>query len=149
VRCADGCNGEADELRFLRQVLQSVAELQKRQLVARLAAGRRLKAVRGGYAGGRPPFGYRARGGALVPDEEQAQVVRWVFERVADGWSTRRITAALDAKRTLGRGWTVTTISRMLNRRAYKLGPPGARIVDPRVWNRASAVLTAHRPMMF
>jgi len=62
---------------FEREVLDSVAEYQRASLVARLTAARAAKKARGGYAGGRPPFGYRAHGKALVPNEEQAAVVRW------------------------------------------------------------------------
>src|SRR5665213_1740678 len=51
----------------LRQMIGVFAQLERGMISARMRAGRRLKAERGGYAGGRPPFGYRAEGRELVP----------------------------------------------------------------------------------
>ena len=147
ILCAEGLNGDEDSVRLMRTMLHGIAEFEKRQLVARLAAARRAKAARGGYAGGRPPFGYRADGGALAPVAAEAEVVRWMFERVArDGWSVRRVQRALDAEGTLGKRWHSSEVGRILKRKDYKLGPHGARIVDPKVWNRAQVVLAERRP---
>jgi len=143
VLYAEGTNGEDDE--FMRQVMHAMAEEQRRQLVARLAAGRRAKAASGGYAGGRPAFGYRAERGKLVPDSDEAAVVRWVFEKVADDcWSIRKVARELDRAGTLGRRWDPTTVATILRRADYKRN--GARIVDPRIWNRARAVLAERTP---
>jgi site-specific DNA recombinase len=130
----------------MHQILDSVAEYERATLVARLTAARAAKKARGGYAGGRPPFGYRAHGKALVPDEEQAAAVRWIFDRVAhDGWSTRSIAKELDEQRAFGRRWRSPDVWTILRREAYKKGPPAARIVDARLWNRADAVLSGRR----
>jgi site-specific DNA recombinase len=142
-----GSNGETNELRFMRQVMHAMAEFEKRQLVARLAAARRAKAERGGYAGGRPPFGYRADGGFLYPDEREAPVVKWIFELVAnDGASVRGVCRALIRRDAGVRRWHPTQVERILRRDLYKRGPVGSRIVDPKVWNRAAGVLAARRP---
>ena len=103
-------------------------------------------AAQGGYAGGRPPFGYEARGGALHVKPEEAAVVKWIFERVArDGWTIRRVADHLDREGTLARRWRPSEVGRILRREDYKCGPSGSRIVDPKVWNRASAILTQRR----
>ena len=137
----DGSNSE-----LMRQVLDSVAEYERASLVARLTAARAAKKARGGYAGGRPPFGYRAHRRALVPNEEQAAVVRWIFDRVAqDGWSTRSIAKELDQEAALGRRWRSPDVWTILRREDYKKGPPAARIIDARIWNRADAVLASRR----
>jgi site-specific DNA recombinase len=137
-------DGSRDQL--TRQILHSVAEYERASLVARLTAARAAKKARGGYAGGRPPFGYRAHGKALVPDEEQAAVVRWIFDRVArDGLSTRSVAKTLDQEGALGRRWRSPDVWTILRREDYKKGPPAARIVDARVWNRADAVLAGRR----
>jgi DNA invertase Pin-like site-specific DNA recombinase len=130
----------------MREVLDSVAEYERASLVARLTAARAAKKARGGYAGGRPPFGYRAHGKALVPNEEQAAVVRRIFDRVArDGWSTRAIAEELDQEGVLGRRWRSPDVWTILRREDYKKGAPSTRIIDARVWNRADAVLAARR----
>jgi DNA invertase Pin-like site-specific DNA recombinase len=141
-----GNENDSREDRLMRQILHSVAEYERASLVARLTAARAAKKARGGYAGGRPPFGYRAQGKALVPDEEQAAVVRWIFDRVArDGWSTRSIAKQLDQDRALGRRWRSPDVWTILRREEYKKGAPAARIVDARLWNRADAVLAGRR----
>jgi DNA invertase Pin-like site-specific DNA recombinase len=147
VLYTDGSNGNEPSLVFLREVLHAAAAFEKRQLVSRLQAARKAKAARGGYAGGRPPFGYEARGGALSPKADEAEVVRWAFARVAkDGWSVRKVATALDREATLGKIWHISFVARLLTRADYKQGPAGARVVDPKIWNRAAAVLAARRP---
>lgn len=139
---ADGPNG--DEHQTLRELLHVMASAERRALVARLAAGRNAKAARGGYAGGRPPLGYEAVGRELCPFEPEARIVRWIYERVArDGWTTRRIATKLNEQHALGRRWDHVRVHHVLHREDYKRGP--LRIVDPRVWNRASAVLAERR----
>lgn len=147
VLYVEGMNGDDPTAEFMRTVLAGAAQFEKKNLAARMNAARRKKAADGGYAGGRPAFGYRAHAGRLVPHPAEAEVVRWAFERVArDGWSVRRVTRALDEKRTLGRRWDPKTIGRILRREDYKRGPAGARIVDPKVFNRTRATLVARRP---
>lgn len=129
----------------MREVMHAMAAEQRRQLVARLAASRRAKAERGGYAGGRPAFGYEAEGGELRIYEPEAQVVRWIFERVArDDWPIRKVARKLEERQALGRRWERAAVSRVLSREGYKLGPD--RMVDPRVFNAARKVLEARRP---
>jgi DNA invertase Pin-like site-specific DNA recombinase len=143
---AEGVMEDGSQNQPLREVLDSVADYERASLVARLTAARAAKKARGGYAGGRPPLGYRAHGKALVPNEEQAAVVRWIFDRVArDGWSTRSIAAKLDQEGVLGRRWRSPDVWTILRREDYKKGPPASRIVDARVWNRADAVLAGRR----
>jgi len=147
VLYVEGLNGDDPTAEFMRTVLAGAAQFEKKNLAARMNAARRRKAADGGYSGGRPAIGYRAHGGHLVPDPDEAAVVRWVFERVAkDRWSVRRIARALDEKRTLGRRWGPKTVSRILLREDYKRGRAGAQIVDPKVFNRARGVLVARSP---
>lgn len=50
----------------MRQMLGVFSELEHSMLVARLRAGRKEKAVQGGYAYGAPPYGWQAVAGELV-----------------------------------------------------------------------------------
>jgi site-specific DNA recombinase len=84
----------------------------------------RAKAARGHQAAGKT-YGYRLvrRGDhterEIVP--EQAKVVRRVFEMSADGHGDMRIVNALSADHVAapGRGWTKTTVRRILRNRLY------------------------------
>jgi DNA invertase Pin-like site-specific DNA recombinase len=69
-------NEDEPELRMTRTFIHAIAQAEKGRLVARLLAAKRKKADASGYAGGRPPFGYEAREGSLVPKREELEVVR-------------------------------------------------------------------------
>jgi hypothetical protein len=141
---AEGLNGS--EYSFMRTIMFALAEEDRRRLLGRMADGKRAKAAQGGYTGGRPPFGYEGRGGLLRPREEEAELVRHIFRRVADGESLRKIAADLDQRRAAHRRWFASHLSAILRRDLYKTGPAEQRIVDPRVWNRANAVVADRRP---
>lgn len=55
------------------------AEQERKNITLRTRAGRRIKADKGGYAGGRVPYGYDAVSGTLQVNEAQAQVVKMIF----------------------------------------------------------------------
>lgn len=56
-----------------------VAKMERENINKRTSAGRSVKSAKGGYSGGRPPYGYKAANHRLeiIPDE--AEVVRTVF----------------------------------------------------------------------
>jgi len=139
VLFADGANGESDSDRFTRTVLHAAAEQAKRDVVRRLAAGRDAKRARDprAYVGGRPPFGYEARDGALKPHPDHALTVRQAFELARRGRSVRAIATEL--------GLHPTAIARMLAHEGYKRGTPAERIVDPKLFNAAARELGSRR----
>jgi DNA invertase Pin-like site-specific DNA recombinase len=105
--------------RLIRQVLAAISEYEKNMISLRLRAGRDRKAAGGGYACGRPPYGYRAAGGALVPDESEQQIVRLVHSLRADGLSLRDIAGSLAQEGHLTRQGHVfhpQVLSRILKR---------------------------------
>jgi site-specific DNA recombinase len=109
-----------------------VAEQERQNFMDRSAAGMRNRADKGLPFGGYVPYGYLAitqqvsgRSGEVVRvglslDPLTAPRVRWIFERAADGWSTRKIAKALSAEgvptpRASAHGvWNSGTISRIL-----------------------------------
>jgi site-specific DNA recombinase len=140
VQAADGSG--ADQMS--REIYMVFAGAARRELVARLRAGREAKAARGGYAGGRPPFGYRAEDGGLVPHEVHAAIVQKMFHRVAyEGYTLRRLAAEMDAVRSAGRRWDHSKVRAVLRREQHKLGPDP--IVDPRIFNKAQRAIDSRR----
>jgi DNA invertase Pin-like site-specific DNA recombinase len=114
----------------LRQMVGVFAQLERGMIAARLRSGRRLKAERGGYAGGAPRYGYKAAEGALVPDDDEAATVGRILQLHADGVGSRGIAAALNAdgapaKR--GGTWSSAQVCRVV--RAASASPP--RITAP------------------
>lgn len=70
------------------------------------------------------PFGYRISGGKnLVIENEEAEVVRWIFEAYLNGWSTKQIANEMDRKgypTAWKRGvWREQVIRKMLSNEKY------------------------------
>ena len=84
--------------KMIRQVLGAVAEYERSMIALRLYSGRRKKAEAGGFAGGKPPFGWKSENGELVPvADEQATLTR-IRQLHAAGESLRSIAATLIAE---------------------------------------------------
>ena len=102
----------------MRQMMGVFAELDRGQIAKRLRDGRQAKASAGGYAGGSPPYGWKAEGRELVADPaEQAVVVR-MKELRSEGVSLRGIAQALDAqgvRSKRGAKWSPSTIARTID----------------------------------
>ena len=103
----------------MRQMAGVFFQLDRAMTVKRLQDGRRLKADRGGYAHGRPPYGWRADGGRLVEDAAEQATVGRVVELRGQGRSLRAIAAALEAEGhepRRGQRWHPNTLARILER---------------------------------
>jgi DNA invertase Pin-like site-specific DNA recombinase len=103
----------------MRQMAGVFFQLDRAMTVKRLRDGRRLKAERGGYAHGRPPFGWKAEGGELVEDPAEQAALARIAELHRDGCSLRQIAAALKAEGhepRRGQRWHPNTLARILER---------------------------------
>jgi site-specific DNA recombinase len=105
--------------RLIRHVLGAVSEFERSLIRMRLQRGRALKADRGGYAFGSPPFGHSAVGGQLATKSDEQQAIKLALKLRNDGLSLRKIGDALTeagypSKR--GGAWHPPTVSRMLRR---------------------------------
>jgi DNA invertase Pin-like site-specific DNA recombinase len=110
----------ADPMRTaMRQMAGVFFQLDRAMIVKRLRDGRRHKAETGGYAHGRPPYGWRAEGGELVEDEAEQVVLARIQQLHAEGSSLRTIAAALEAeghRPRRGQRWHPNTLARILER---------------------------------
>jgi DNA invertase Pin-like site-specific DNA recombinase len=82
----------------MRQMMGVFGQLEKAMIVRRLKAGRRLKADRGGYAYGSPPYGQKSDDHELVPDEQEQATIDRIKQLHADGQSFRSMAAVLTAE---------------------------------------------------
>ncbi len=82
--------------------------------------GLAAKRERGGYAGGRPPFGFRARGkgrtAKLVEDEREQEAIVLMRELAEEGLGSRNISDIVNDR--LGLDTNHMTVYRVLNREA-------------------------------
>ena len=64
---------------MLKAFTLTCAEMERENINKRTSAGRSVKASRGGYSGGRTPFGYKAVDRQLCVVPEEAEVVKIIF----------------------------------------------------------------------
>ena len=83
----DGIDSASPAGKILFPVLAGVAELERENIQAQTKAGRQKKAREGKWNGGQAPLGYRivrdesGKNGQLVIDEEEAKLVRLIFDK--------------------------------------------------------------------
>lgn len=109
---------------FLEAFTLCVAEMERENIKNRTSAGRKVKAERGGFAGGGVPYGYDNVDGELVVDQAAAEIVKKVFllrgcrktlQEIADLMNE----SGVPTKR--GKEWTVSTVQNILkNEKIYK-----------------------------
>lgn len=78
--------------------MPTIAELEISILKARTEEGRKNKVRNGGYAGGKPPIGYKAVDGKLEIVPEEAEIVRLVFELRENGGTLMGIAEELNKR---------------------------------------------------
>lgn len=97
-----------------------VAEMERDNITKRTSGGRRVKASKGGYSGGKPPMGYKVQNGALVINEDEAKTVRRMFELRDSGVVLLDIVAKLNEEgyRTRnGKMFVISTVQSVINNR--------------------------------
>ena len=70
----------SDFANIYRALMLFVAEQERKNIALRTGNGRAIKAAAGGYSGGRAPYGYSVRNGRLVINQEEACIVKKIFE---------------------------------------------------------------------
>lgn len=117
-------------------ILASFNQLESETIVQRTSVGRTAKARNGGYAGGKPPLGYKAVDGELVIVPEEAEIIRLVFELRKNGYSMIAISDELNKRGyTTKKGGTFrhSAVQTILNneqtyRGTYKYGSEGKTV---------------------
>lgn len=73
---------------MLKAFTLTCAEMERDNINKRTSAGRAVKSSKGGYSGGRPPFGYKAANHNLEIVPEEAEIVKTVFRMKDDEHKT-------------------------------------------------------------
>jgi len=111
-------------------ILSSFNQMESESIQMRTAMGRKAKAEKGGYAGGKPPIGYRVSDGQLIVVPEEAEIVRLVFKLRNSGMTLIGIADELNRlgyKTKTGKNFLHSAIQTILNneqtyRGVYKYG---------------------------
>lgn len=102
---------------LVRQVLGAIGQYERALIRKRMSDGRAAKAAKGGYVGGRPPFGYKAVGGVLVADDGEQQVIARARQLRDEGRSLRAIAEVLTSdghRPKRGSSWHPPQVARLL-----------------------------------
>jgi site-specific DNA recombinase len=111
--------------RCMLSVLLSFAELERETINYRTGEGRRKVIEAGGYAFGRPPYGWDAVDKRLIPNPFEQTMLSLIFELRDNGYSYKRIAKELNMRgvpaKSANKQWTYSTVRLILNRQRYKL----------------------------
>lgn len=77
----DGIDSSKDSGKLMISILSAVAEIERENIRTQTMAGREQKAKEGKWNGGFAPYGYRLDNGQLLIAEDEAEVIRLIFDR--------------------------------------------------------------------
>ena len=100
---------------MLEAFIVCVAQIERARIADRTAAGRKIKASQGGYAGGRAPMGYHVVDGMLAIEPKEAELVRFLFEQKKKGATMMGAAEAANAAGFTNRGGEPVTFSNVRN----------------------------------
>lgn len=101
-----------------------VADMERQNINKRTSAGRKVKAEKGGYSGGRAPMGYKVENKRLVINPDEVPVVKRCFELRDNGVVLLQIVDTLNKegyKTRNGKPFVISTVQSILsNRKTYE-----------------------------
>lgn len=77
----DGIDSSKDSGKLMISVLSAVAEIERENINVQTMAGRNQKAREGKWNGGFAPYGYRLDNGELIVNDEEAEIVKMIFDK--------------------------------------------------------------------
>lgn len=143
---------------ILESVLEGMAEFYSAELSQKINRGLRESAYKHNSIGGVIPLGYKSEGKKLVIVEEQAQIVREIFQMYAEGKPIADICRILNAKgyrSSKGAEFNKASFSKILRNEkyigVYKFHDYRAEdaipaIIDREVWEQVQKRLRAQKP---
>ena len=108
-----------------RSLMLFVAEQERKNITMRTSSGRKMKALKGGYAGGKAPYGYGVFNKQLMVNEKEADVVRLIFYYRRIGCTISEIANLLHDKgiKTKKGTWFIPAqVSKILQNKEFYLG---------------------------
>ena len=81
----DGIDSSKDSGKLMISVLSAVAEIERENILVQTMEGRKQKASEGKWNGGFAPYGYKLVNGELQIAEDEAEVIRLIFDKFIHG----------------------------------------------------------------
>lgn len=118
-------NGERKDI-LIRQILEAVAEENRRDIIERLWKGRRERIRKGLLPGGNLPYGYVRENKRVAIHHPEAELIKAIFDLAARGCRSQEIADELNSRgyaRRNGTPWTQRQVSKILSRqKLYREG---------------------------
>lgn len=134
----------------IRQFFGIIHQLDRAIVQRRMDSGLVAKATKGGFTGGRPPFGYLAVNGDLQVDQTKVQAIRLVFGMLDRGINAKAVADIIKRSHPGLAAWCPSLIYRIKNNRElYEQGIYRPRLGLAAVMRsdlRMLDVGQAHRP---
>ena len=109
----------------MRSLMIFCAEQERRNITMRTTNGRKVKALKGGYSGGRPPLGYEVIDKKLVIKESEKDIVCRIFAMHDDNLSYDFIAKDLNSmglRTRSGTEWTMAHIYYIVKNKMFYQG---------------------------
>lgn len=106
---------------ILESLLEGMAEYYSAELSQKVRRGMRESRTKGNYTGGRVLYGYKVVNKKVIVNEDEAEVVRYIYSQYAAGVYVKDIVAALTEKGIYYHGgrFKKNTVHNMLNNERY------------------------------
>ena len=109
-------NGERKDI-LIRQILEAIAEDNRREIIERLWKGRQERVRKGLFPGGNLPYGYVRKNRTVTIDQNEANIVKHIYRLADQGITTHAIADILvksGYKMRNGKSWTQRQVCRVL-----------------------------------
>ncbi len=108
---------------ILDSMLTGMAEYYSAELSQKVKRGLKESRIKGQFTVGRTPYGYNVVDKKLSINEQQANIVRLMFNKYLSGECIKDIVKDLQnkgIKNSYGKAWTINSVSRILRNPNYK-----------------------------
>lgn len=108
---------------LVSSILESVATFDRMNLIVKMNNGRESKLLKGGFGGGGIPLGFVVKDKELVVQEEEMNVVRYIYKKRRSGWSLYKIAKVLRDNHVIGKNggkFMPATVAKVLRSKVYK-----------------------------
>lgn len=125
ISCKESIDTSKATGKFVLRMFSSLAELERQNISSRLLEGRKERKLKDGETGGRIPYGYARINKSILVNEEQAKIVKLIFERKFNGCTLSYIADELNSSGIPSPGnsnWIPKTIHRILSKKDVYLG---------------------------
>ena len=106
---------------ILESLLEGMAEYYSAELAQKVKRGMKETRLKGNYAGGVIPYGYKVENRKFIINEEQAEVIKYIFKQYSMGVNANQIVKSLTEKGILykGKPFLKNTIYKFLKNEKY------------------------------